>query len=151
MALLDFIAFLSKEGLVDITNLEAEDDQGYENMLKIHRYAYIAMHRYDLGLDYAYGVLMNRPYSTDLTKDCEELDPDNVAAEPDLPAFKKEEFLSALKDKSSKWIDVAGMIVMYTNENKSMPKMKYIYWVISDYSPEFIDKVYADMRNLKIA
>ncbi len=148
--MLDFLGFLSKEEMIDIGNLKTDSDYGFENRLKIQKYVYLAMECYDLDLNYPYSVHLFGPYSRKLSKDYYDLNTNNVAIVTNLPAFKKDEFLLALKGKSSGWLEVAGMIIFETNRHKSMPELEYIYWVKPSYSPEFIDSVYVDMCNLNI-
>lgn len=147
MTLSQFVSYLNEHGMIDTAKLKDNSDEGFENRLKTQKYVYLAR-RFGLDLGYRHNIHLYGPYSPDLTKDYYRMDVANMPSA--LPhALNDSEFLSALRGKSSAWLEIAATIIYERDLNQGIP-LEHLYLMKPDHAPEFIDSVHVDLKNLNL-
>ena len=145
MTLAEFALYLSKRGMVDITGIKDDTDDGFKNSLKIQKYAYFAKF-YGLDLGYVYSIHLHGPYSRALTADYCALDTADAGDASVPPGLREDEFLSLVGDKNSDWLEIAATIIHEKNLNPEI-SLEHLYMMKCDHDPNLIDSVYHSLTD----
>ena len=146
MALIEFASYLAHHNLIDIKRLRDENDDGFENRLKLQKYVYLAK-SFGLDLGYYYNIHLHGPYSYQLTKDYYDLNPADARFTHTPRGLQHEEFMSSVSDKRPEWLEIAATIIYEKNIDKNFT-LERLYLMKCEHSPRFIDSVHADLKNL---
>ena len=146
MRLLEFLSYLHGKGMINARKIRPDDDEGLENMLKVHRYAYMAKY-FGLDLGYPHDTNLCGPYSPTMTKAIECLDLENIVPARAPPELREKDFLSVVSGRDPVWLEVATSI-MIEKEFDSDITLEDFYYMRPDHAPETIRSVYADVHRL---
>jgi len=97
-----FINALREAGIIDF-NISL-----FNHRLKMQKYVYLAR-RYGFDLNYAFSLYIHGPYSPALANDYYELNIEKVFP---APVTLNKNFVSLVKGKSEKWLELAATIVL---------------------------------------
>ena len=147
MTLSDFLGYLSAHNLINLQKIKSDDDDGFYTRLKTHKYVYFAQ-LFGLKLDYIHNVHLYGPYSDKLAIDCSNIDIDDIANSSNVSLnFDEKKFIELLKNKDSKWLELASTIIDEKNNLDKDDYLEYIAWIKSDYSLEEVKEVYSSLQN----
>lgn len=154
MQLHDFMLFLHENKLIDLDNLLRNNEMGCINRLKLQKYVYIAQSCLGKDFGYEYNMYNNGPYSPELTNyyyekiDVNTMSVDVKARNWNYDNTFAKRFLSLFGDKEPQWLEVASTIIDSTNyfedEQETLNK---VYAIKSDYSKNYIDDVWIELKN----
>ena len=93
---------------------------------------------FGLDLEFKSNLHLYSPYSKQLTKDFDDIDISNTVAMDAPPALRKDEFMSTLGNKDSKWLEIATTIIhqMKIDPNFSLEHLDDLK---DEYDSKFID------------
>jgi len=146
MSLGNFLAFLDSNTLVDLNKITDDGDEGFSNRLKTQKYVYLAKY-FGLDFGYNYGMHLHGPYSRSLTGDYYRLGSSASNNSDTLdPTFDSEKFLDTLKDKDENWLEIASTILHKKDTVDEDSLLEYVSWIKCEHTGDFIDSVYADLK-----
>lgn len=146
MTLAKFTSYLSSQGMIDASKLHDDTDDGFDNRLKLQKYVYLARY-FGLDLGYRYYMYLHGPYSSKLTKAYYTLDLASLPFTSPPSKLHASEFVSALKGKSSDWLEIGATILHEKQMDDNVPR-EMLYISKPDHTRDFIDSVYDDLDNL---
>ena len=154
MKLKDFMSFLHYYKLVDLHNLLNKDEIGCINRLKVQKYLYLAQTCLDNDLGFEYNMYNNGPYSPELANYYyEKMDINMMTADIKTGNWNREKsfterFLALFKDKELEWLVIASTLIdstkYFEDEQEILNK---VYAIKSDYSKNYIDDVWNELKN----
>jgi uncharacterized protein YwgA len=148
-----FLIFLHKNGIIDISKVDEESDEGFINRLKIQKCVYLAKY-YGLDLGYEYNMYIYGPYSTELSNDYYSIINDIKDYNREVKdGFDSVNFLEVVKDKDAEWLEVAVTLLdLHVEYGRNIEKLIMRVYVMKDrrYSKEYIKSVYEELRRLKL-
>lgn len=154
MKLHDFMCLLQENKLVDLHSLLLKNETGSINRLKLQKYVYLAQTCLNHNFGYEFSIYNNGPYSPELANHYyEELDTNEIYADLitknwKLDASFTERFLDLFKDKELDWLIVASTLIDNTNYFEDEQEiLKKVYVIKSDYSKNYIDDVWTELKN----
>jgi uncharacterized protein YwgA len=147
MNVYDFIEFLIDHGLIT-PNIEDDNDEGFDNRLKIQKYVLIAK---CLGIKefekYYYDIYIYGPYSSALADEYYKYRKgmDNVA---NIPKRFGDRFLEIVKGKDTRWLEIAST-ALHINElykDKSIVEKQTIFIKGHRFKDSFIKSVINELE-----
>ena|SRR5688572_19162537 len=157
MKLKDFMCFLQENKLVDLQSLLNKDEVGCINRLKLQKYVYLAQTCFNNDFGYEFSVYSNGPYSPDLanyyyeTMDIKRINADIMKNDWKLDNDFTNRFLDFFKDKELEWLVVASTLIdihnYFEDEQEILNK---VYAMKSDYSKDYIDDVWNELKNMNL-
>jgi len=155
-----FLRFLYINGIVDISKIHEDSDEGFINRLKIQKCVYLAKY-YGLDLGYKYNMYMYGPYSADLSNEYYSVIDDIIAKKDyyyhnnnkeeveELEGFDAKKFLVDIKNKDANWLELATTAINLSRVFKGDELLEVLYEMKGHRFPkEFIDKVYNEILAL---
>jgi uncharacterized protein YwgA len=159
MKLEDFMCFLHESKLVDLHSVLRKDEIGSINRLKLQKYVYLAQTCLNNNFGYEFSIYNNGPYSPELANyyyeklDASVIDADDIIQKNwKLDGSFTKRFLDLFKDKELDWLVIASTLIDNTNyfENEQEILNK-VYVMKSDYSKNYIDDVWKELKNKDMA
>jgi uncharacterized protein YwgA len=157
MKLKDFMCFLQENKLVDLQSLLNKDEVGCINRLKLQKYVYLAQTCLNNDFGYEYSVYSNGPYSPDLanyyyeTMDINRINADIMKNDWKLDNGFTNRFLDFFKDKELEWLVVASTLIDSNNYFEDEQEiLNKVYAMKSDYSKDYIDDVWNELKNMNL-
>jgi uncharacterized protein YwgA len=157
MKLQDFMCFLHENKLIDLDNLLRNNETGCINRLKLQKYVYLAQTCLGNDFGYEYNMYNNGPYSPELANYYyEKIDVNTMSIEVKAQKWNCDKifankFLTLFGDKEPGWLEVASTIIdntkYFEDEQETLNK---IYAIKSDYSKNYIDNVWTDLKNINL-
>jgi uncharacterized protein YwgA len=154
MKLQDFTSFLHGNKLIDLANLLKVDEIGCVNRLKLQKYVYLAQTCLNTDFGYEYSVYNNGPYSPELanyyyeTMDIDRINADIMEKNWKLDNIFTERFLNLIQDKDLEWLVIASTLIDSTNYFEDEQEiLNKVYAIKSDYSKNYIDDVWNELKN----
>ena len=153
MKLKDFMCFLNENKLVDLHNVLRKDEIGSINRLKLQKYVYLAQTCLNNDFGYDFSIYNNGPYSPELANyyyeklETSGIDPEIIRKNWELDtSFTK--FLDLFKDKELEWLIIASTLIDNTNYFEDEQEiLNKVYVMKSDYSKNYIDDVWKELKN----
>jgi uncharacterized protein YwgA len=155
MKLQDFMCFLHENKLVNLHNVLRKDEIGSINRLKLQKYVYLAQTCFKNDFGYEFSIYNNGPYSPELANYYyEKLDTIGIDADDIIKKNWKldtnftKRFLSLFKDKELDWLVIASTLIDTTNYfEEEQEILNKAYAMKSDYSKNYIDDVWKELKN----
>lgn len=154
MKLQDLMSFLHDDKLIDLNFLLSSDEIGSINRLKVQKYVYLAQTCLGKDFGYEYNTYNNGPYSPDLANYYyEKLDINRISVEVKAGNWKRDnsfidKFLALFGNKELEWLVIASTLVDSNNYFEDEQEiLKKVYAIKSDYSKDYIDDVWNDLKN----
>jgi uncharacterized protein YwgA len=155
MKLKDFMCFLHENKLVDIHSVLRKDEIGSINRLKLQKYVYLAQTCINNNFGYEFSIYNNGPYSPELANyyyeklDTSGIDTDDVIKKNwKLDTGFTKRFLDLFKDKELDWLVIASTLIDNTNYFEDEQEiLNKVYAMKSDYSRDYIDDVWKELKN----
>lgn len=150
--LVPFIKMLEEEGLVRFDILD-ETEEHFKNRFKIQKYLFLARY-FGLEVNYSYNIYRYGPYSPELAEDYYSLARNKELydkVDKQLPAsFEKSKFLELVKDKDTKWLEIAATLLDLKGSFDGEELIEHVYDIKSAFEKDFIKSVYNDLRSTHI-
>jgi uncharacterized protein YwgA len=155
MKLQDFMCFLHENKLVDLHSVRRKDEIGSINRLKLQKYVYLAQTCLKNDFGYEFSIYNNGPYSPELANYYyEKLDTSGIESDEEIKknwkldtSFAKR-FLSLFEDKELDWLVIASTLIDTTNYFEDEQEiLNKVYVMKSDYSKNYIDDVWKELKN----
>ena len=148
------MCFLHENKLIDLDNLLRNNKIGCINRLKLQKYVYLAQTCLKNDLGFEYSMYNNGPYSPELANyyyekiDVNTMSVDVKSGNWNYDKIFTAKFLELFGDKEPQWLEVASTIIDSTNyfegEQETLNK---VYAIKSDYSNDYIDDVWNELKN----
>jgi len=150
-----FLRFLYINGIVDISKIHEDSDEGFINRLKIQKCVYLAKY-YGLDLGYRYNMYIYGPYSADLSNEYYRVIDDIIVKKDynnkeveEMEGFDAKRFLVDIKNKDANWLELATTAINLSHVFKGEELLEVLYEMKGHRFPkEFIDKVYNEILAL---
>jgi uncharacterized protein YwgA len=154
MKLKDFMCYLHDNKLIDLHSILKKDEMGCINRLKLQKYVYLAQTCLNNNFGYEYSVYNNGPYSPELanyyyeTMDINRINADIRNRNWNYDNSFTERFLDLFKDKELEWLVIASTLIDSTNYFEDEQEiLNKVYAIKSDYSKNYIDDVWNELKN----
>jgi uncharacterized protein YwgA len=141
--------------LIDLGSLLRNNEIGYITRLKLQKYVYLAQTSLGNDFGYEYTMFNNGPYSPELANyyyeklDTSRVDTDDVIKKNwKLNTSFTKKFLDLFKDKELDWLIIASTLIDNTNYFEDEQEiLNKVYTMKSDYSKNYIDDVWKELKN----
>jgi uncharacterized protein YwgA len=153
MKLQDFMCFLHENKLVNLDSLLRKDETGSINRLKLQKYVFLAQTCMKKDLGYEFSIYNNGPYSPELANYYYEINLTTIKSNLvdknwKLDTTFAKRFLDLFNDKELEWLVIASTLIDSSNcfedEQEILSK---VYAIKSDYSKNYIDDVWNELKN----
>jgi uncharacterized protein YwgA len=146
----EFITFLIDNRLIT-PNITTDDDEAFNNRLKIQKYVLIARRLGLIDKDYNYDIYIRGPYSSDLADEYYVYEP----CKYNIPKEKEkavDRFLSIVKDKDNNWLEIAGTALHINIRNKELENVEWLTIKAKGYKypKEKIKEIIKELINYKL-
>lgn len=141
--------------MIDLGSLLRNNEIGYITRLKLQKYVYLAQTSLGNDFGYEYTMFNNGPYSPELANyyyeklDTSRVDTDDVIKKNwKLNTSFTKKFLDLFKDKELDWLVIASTLIDNTNYFEDEQEiLNKVYTMKSDYSKNYIDDVWKELKN----
>ena len=154
MKLKDFMCFLHENKLVDVHGLLRKNEIGSINRLKLQKYVYLAQTYLNNDFGYEFSIYNNGPYSPELANyyyeklDTSGIDADIIKKDWKLNSSFTKRFLDLFKDKELEWLIITSTLIDIANYLEDEQEiLNKVYVMKSDYSKNYIDDVWKELKN----
>lgn len=109
-SLAPFIGSLLERGLVDLTYIDGDSDEHFNNRLKLQKYVFLARY-YDLDMKYRYNRYLRGPYNSGLAHDYYNLAKNRELLTKPNGAIIRNEFFELITNKDIEWLEAASTLL----------------------------------------
>ncbi len=145
--ILKFFTFLNTNGLVNLSVIRGDNDEGLENRIKLQKLAYFAQNCFGWNLGYDFSIYRYGPYSVSLANKYFHKELYNrIPVEyrnVDIPTgFDEKAFLSLVSGKNKDWLEIATTLHdVYSEEYTKDEVLKTVKRIKHNYDSDYIDSI----------
>ncbi|MXY61635.1 MAG: hypothetical protein F4Y82_05955 [Cenarchaeum sp. SB0665_bin_23] len=145
-----FLRWMSDEGLVNLDDITKNNLDGFHTRFRIQKCMFIAQH---LGLDagYSYNRYKHGPYSPTLAKDYYGFANKKADVDKEFD-FSEAAACHDMMKHDNDWLEIGTTLIHASKGHNSIdPLIEYVECIKYPYSRKYIESVFDDLRETKIA